>query len=169
VPQAVVETGMHHGKERDGQPPGRSGGVNRRGGPDESRDEWDVEGDEGSPRADLGHPAHDVEESPLVARDGIELMREQEAKQEEVKRKRHSQVSITSIGLRAITAQQGFDSMFLQSNQTARRTHTPVPNPDLHWHSTCAALITASGLDCRDCSLTFSRAKCSARGTNRHA
>jgi hypothetical protein len=73
---------MHHGKERDGQPPGRSGGVTRRGGPDESRAEWDVEDDEGSPRAGLGHPAQDVEEPPLVARDGIELMHEQEAKQE---------------------------------------------------------------------------------------
>jgi hypothetical protein len=53
--------------------------------------------------------------------------------------------------------------MFLQSNRTARRTHAPVPNSYVHVHSTWAALITASGLDCRDCSLTFSRAEKPAR------
>ena len=98
VAEPVVQAGMHDGEGRDGEPADVRGGHGGCRRPGQAGDEGDVEGDEGRPCGVLGERAEDIQQAPLAARHGIELVREQEAEQEEVECARHFRVSMT-IGI----------------------------------------------------------------------
>ncbi len=63
--------------------------VRCRCGPRENRNEGNVQRDEGRAGGGLAQAAEHVEQSPFAARDGVKLMRQEEAKQKQVDGVRH--------------------------------------------------------------------------------
>ena len=63
--------------------------VCRRHGPRENRNEGNVQRDEGRAGGGLAQAAKHVEQAPFAARDGVELVRQEEAEQKQIDGVRH--------------------------------------------------------------------------------